>query len=302
VTIRDTVRNIYDRHYKMLLILPQALFLIALIILGYSYVMHGQFIDKGVSLSGGMTLTFPAPKGITTDQLQASLEAKMKGADVNVRQLTEASGSGFFIVETTSTDDQALLADIRDAGVALASGEYSLENIGSSLGQDFFRQMIWAVIAAFIGMALVVFVTFRNVVPSLFVILAAMSTILETLAVCNLLGVRLSAGGVAAFLMLIGYSVDTDILLTTRVLKRTEGTVFERVVGAVATGLTMTLTSIAAAGVGLFLTQSDVIRQIMLIIAIGLCFDIINTWLQNAPILRWYLERKAVKAQGGTNG
>jgi preprotein translocase subunit SecF len=301
VTIRDVIRNNYDRHYKKLLILPQTLFIIALIILGYSFVVHGQFVDKGVSLSGGMTLTFPAPKGMTPDQLQASLTPKMQGADVNVRELTEASGTNFFIVETTSTDDRALLANMKEAGISLASGEYSLENIGSSLGQGFFQQMIWAIAAAFIGMAAVVFITFRNVVPSLFVILAAVSTLLETLAVCNLLGVRLSAGGVAAFLMLIGYSVDTDILLTTRVLRRTDGTVFDRVVGAVATGLTMTITSIAAAGVGLILTQSDVIRQIMLIITIGLCFDIINTWLQNAPILRWYLERKAAKA-GGQHG
>ena len=40
------------------------------------------------------------------------------------------------------------------------------------------------------------------------------------LALIDFLGIEISAAGIAAFLMLIGYSVDTDILLTSRALKR----------------------------------------------------------------------------------
>ena len=100
--------------------------------------------------------------------------------------------------------------------------------------------------------------------------------------------------GIAALLMLIGYSVDTDILLTTKVLKRRKegGTAFERTVKAAKTGLTMSLTSLAAATACLIFSQSDVIKQIMTIIVIGLLFDIIYTWIQNAGILRWYMEKK----------
>ena len=141
-------------------------------------------------------------------------------------------------------------------------------------------------------MSLVVFITFRNVVASSFVILAAASDIISTLAVISFLGVQLSTAGIAAFLMLIGYSVDTDILLTTRVLKRKEGTVKERIGNAARTGLTMSLTSLAAVLAAYFFSSSDTIQQIMLVISIGLIFDIIYTWLQNATILRLYLERK----------
>jgi len=58
-------------------------------------------------------------------------------------------------------------------------------------------------------------------VPSSCVILAAVSDIISTIAVTNLLGLKMSTAGIAALLMLIGYSVDTDILLTTKVLKTT---------------------------------------------------------------------------------
>ena len=91
--------------------------------------------------------------------------------------------------------------------------------------------------------------------------------------------------------MLIGYSVDTDILLTTRMLKRKEGSLNERIMQAMKTGLTMTITTLTVVTLALIFSQSNTIQQIMLILFIGLFVDIINTWIQNVGILRWYLEK-----------
>jgi preprotein translocase subunit SecF len=111
------------------------------------------------------------------------------------------------------------------------------------------------------------------------------------------LGGKLGTGGVAAFLMLIGYSVDTDILLSTRVLKHGHGTIFQRCIDAMKTGMTMSITTIAAVTVGLIFSQSEVLKQIFTILLIGLIIDIIMTWLQNTAILRWYLEPKKPKTE-----
>jgi preprotein translocase subunit SecF len=142
---------------------------------------------------------------------------------------------------------------------------------------------------------LVVFVYFRVPIPCFAVILCALCDIVETLALVNLLGVKLSTAGVAAFLMLIGYSVDTDMLLTARVLRRKEGLLIDRIVSAIKTGVMMNVIAIGAVTVGLLLAQSDVLRQIMLILLIGLIFDMINTWIQNAGLLKNYVEGKEKK-------
>jgi len=94
--------------------------------------------------------------------------------------------------------------------------------------------------------------------------------------------------------MLIGYSVDTDILLTTRILKEQEGLLNERIVGAFKTGITMTLTSLLAIVIALFVVKSfsPVLTQIFTILSIGLGFDILNTWITNTSILKWYMEKK----------
>ena len=131
-------------------------------------------------------------------------------------------------------------------------------------------------------------------VPSIAVILCAFADIIMTLVVVDITGVTLSSAGVIAFLMLIGYSVDTDILLTSRVMKKQEGTINERVFGAFKTGLTMSLTALASVGVSLWIVYdlSGTLRQIFTILLIGLLFDIFNTWITNASLIKWYAEAK----------
>jgi preprotein translocase subunit SecF len=112
-------------------------------------------------------------------------------------------------------------------------------------------------------------------------------------------GVELSLGTLAALLMLIGYSVDSDILLTNRVLKR-RGTVEEKVSRAIQTGVTMTSTALVAlvimylVSTYLYLiipsfTQIPLLSRISIVLIAGLFADIMNTWLLNTGILRWYV-------------
>jgi len=86
-------------------------------------------------------------------------------------------------------------------------------------------------------MSIVVFIIFRTPIPSIAVIFAAFTDIVLTIATANLLGMSVSTAGIVAILMLIGYSVDSDILLTTRVLKRKDERVNSRIFGAFKTGI-----------------------------------------------------------------
>jgi preprotein translocase subunit SecF len=74
------------------------------------------------------------------------------------------------------------------------------------------------------------------------------------------------------------------------VLKNKEGTVFDRTLSAAKTGLLMTFTTLIAVTIGLLLTTSSTIKEIMTIMIFGLIFDIINTWIQNVALLRYYVE------------
>lgn len=299
--IRQVLFEIYDKKYKLLLIIPILMLILAFAQIGYQFYKTGDFLNRDISLKGGITLTIPYEGSIDTTQLQAQIKNNFPSNDIIVRTLRSAGAVDGVIVEadidgTGKAQVDMLIKSIEASlKIDLSKVDYGLEIIGSSLGASFFKESLIALAVAFLFMGLVVLIYFRTFVPSIAIILAAFSDMVVALAVINLMDIRIGTAGIAAFLMLIGYSVDTDILLTVRVLKRKEGSVMDRVISSLKTGMTMTITAIISAIVALAVTQSEVIRQIMLILLIGLIADIFMTWIQNVGLLRIYVERKAKK-------
>jgi preprotein translocase subunit SecF len=172
-----------------------------------------------------------------------------------------------------------------------------IDQIGETFGKTLQGQAAFALLISFAGMAVVVFLAFRTVIPAIAVVLSAFSDIVITAAFMDVFGIALSLGTTAALLMLIGYSVDSDILLTNRVLKR-KGKLGEKLEGAFRTGFIMTTTTITAVAAMLVVSavgQITIIRDISAVLLIGLFIDLMNTWLLNAGLLKWYLSRGGEK-------
>ena len=288
-------KNWHDKYYKILLIIPALLLLFSLIYLFSFYKEKGDIINKDISLKGGTSITVFSQTDI--NQLKIFLEKKF--ADYNVREISDlrTRKQEAFIVEVAAEPPEVKKALEEYLGFDLTDKNSSTEFTGSSLSQNFYRQLRIAIILAFILMSIVVFLIFKTFVPSFAVILSAFADIVMSLALVNLLEIKISAAGIVAFLMLIGYSVDSDILLTTKILKRRDSSLNSRIFSAFKTGLTMTLTSIAAVIVSLLIvfSLSNTLAQIFTILTIGLSFDLINTWITNLGILKFYAERKGIE-------
>ena len=288
-------KNFHDKYYKLLLLIPLIILILSLIQIAGIYSETGDFMRKDISLTGGTSITLY--EQIDIDKLTEDLSSELD--DISTRSIYDlvTREQKAVIIETKTEGEQARQILEEYLGYDLTSENSSFEFTGSALSESFYRQLIIAIIIAFIFMGLVVFIIFRTLIPSSAVILSAFADIVMTLALFNLLGMKMSTAGIVAFLMLIGYSVDTDILLTTRILKRREGSINNRIFGAFKTGITMTLTSLLAILFALFIVKSFsvILTQIFTILAIGLGFDILNTWITNVGILKWYVEKKERK-------
>lgn len=286
-------KNWHDKYYKSMLIIPVILIILSIVYLIIFTSNTGDFIRKDISLTGGTSIT------IYDDVEKADLEIFLsdKLEDLSIRQIYDlrTREQKALIIETTS-DGEFAKSTIEDyLDYDLVEGENSdFEFTGSILSNAFYKQLLIAILIAFLFMAIVVFIIFRNAIPSIAVIISAFADILMTLVLFNMLGLKMSTAGIVAILMLIGYSVDTDIMLTTRLMKRKEGGLNKRLYGAFKTGLTMTLTSFSAMLIALLVVRSfsPVLTQIFTILVIGLGFDILNTWITNASILKWYVKRR----------
>jgi preprotein translocase subunit SecF len=176
-----------------------------------------------------------------------------------------------------------------------ANAEFQKREISPTLGEASFSSSIFITLIGVILIILIVFIAFRQFVPSGAIIQAMIFDVLAGLTGMALLNIPLSLTTLPAILMLIGYSIDTDIMLTSRMLKGKDGTPGERATTSLKTGLTMTITSLAALAVMIIFSyfyQIEVIYQISTILFFGLIGDLIATWLMNAPILLWWVEKK----------
>ncbi len=174
----------------------------------------------------------------------------------------------------------------------------SQREVGATLGKAFYDQGILAGLIGFVLVVIIVFLFFRELVPSLAILAALAFDILGAMAMMALLAIPVTLSTIPALLMLIGISIDANILLTTRVLMRKDASVSQRAHDSMVTGLTMTAAQLAAllAMMGLsYFWQIQVVFEISVVLFFGVASDIIATWLMNAPILLWYVEARNAK-------
>lgn len=263
---------------KQLVAIPMGVLAAALVVLLVGTFLTGTPVALGTDFTGGTEMTVE-----TTDSPQ-QIEQSF---DEDVDSVTPIAGaSDRYIVEFQSRDVESLTTQADDAGYEITS----VQTVSASFGEESQRTALLGIGVAFAGMSILIFAVFRTAVPSLAVVLSAASDIIVPLALMGILGIELSLGTVAGLLMLIGYSVDSDILLTNSVLRR-HGDFYESTYRAMRTGVTMTVTSIAAMtvmAISATILGVGLLAAIGTILVFGLVTDLLNTYLMNVSLLRWY--------------
>lgn len=297
----DKLINDYiDRTSPRLMVtLPLIVLLLSLGVLAF----HAYTSPENLPMALGMEFTGGTVITIDTDETPQQLLNEFSDFPiVNVREAKEYGNRKLLQFSTMDDARQKRLNQIIDQKYSGAD----IKHVGEIFGRALQQEAVRLVSYSFLLMAILVFLFFRTVVPSIAVILSAFSDIVFAAAMMDVVGMSLSMGTVAALLMLIGYSVDTDILLTTRLLKRT-GELKMKIREAMKTGLTMTLTTLAALVVlfavstGAYLivpsfSRIDIVSDISTVLIFGLLADILNTWMLNTGILRLYLQRRGEAA------
>jgi len=278
------------KNHRLLLAVPFALLVLSIGILASGYAQNGEWFRRSIELRGGTLVAFSTDSPADAGAIEAGLLQRFD--EISVKQTRGVSGSGFSIQTDASVDEKAVLDALSEMGINVV--EYSSQTIGPALGESFWSQAQLAIIFAFIAMGVVVFLLFRTAAPSIIVIINAFADIIITLAVMQAFGIELSLAALAALLMLLGYSIDTNILLTARLLKTHETPMRDRMKSAFRTGITMTGTTIGVLIAILLAASSAVLSQIAAVLLIGLITDVCLTWMQNAVLLEWYMQRRGI--------
>lgn len=280
-------------NYKLGILISTILLGIAVSALFFHYNETGEFVQKGLDFKGGTQITVTNLELSDATALEKAIKNSL-GSETIVK--FSENNKNIIIESGDSISKEGVEQILNSQNVAFDQKNVNRVELGAALSSAFLNQARKAIIIAFVAMAIVVFLTFRTIIPSFAVMLAGISDIIVAMAGMNLLGISLSLSTLAALLILIGYSIDTDILLSTRVLKnKGSGNLNERIIGSMKTGLTMTAAAIAAMTTLLLVSTSAVLDEIALVIIMGLIADMPFTWIQNVSILKWYAKVKNIE-------
>ena len=269
------MEKFYNENYKKLFLVPIILLLISLLIILNFYQKTGDIINKDVALKGGLNMEIkdPSVNSIGTEDLKQRLETKFPTWDFFIRDLEDFATSEKIgvTIESSGVNESQLKSEIENIlNVKLIESKNLLVGRTSpSLGESFYKQMLMTLLIAFLFMAITVFLIYRKIIPSLAIVLAPILNTINTIAFIDLAGFRVSDATIAALLLMIGYSVDTDVLLTTKVLKTKEGSVFQRMLSSFKTGITMTSASVVSLFLAFLVAKSFILKEMFIILIIG---------------------------------
>lgn len=279
----------YTRYTnRQLATIPLVVLAVALLIIAVKFALVGVPVTPGLDFTGGTELTIQTND--SPDAVRQAIEAETpSGSAYDVDAVETGSGTVTLVFQATG-DETIQVRELTSAADAAGYRVDSVQQTSPTFGGGAQQQAFIGVVAAFAGMAALVFVLFRTFVPSIAVVVSAFSDIVIPIALMNVFDIPLSLGTVAALLMLIGYSVDSDLLLNNHILRR-RGGFYESTYRARRTGVTMTLTSIAAVTVMAIVSALlgvPLLPAIGIILAFGLVADLMNTYLLNVSLLRYY--------------
>lgn len=287
--------DFYYKHYKKIILFPFLLLIASFGVIGYTWVSTGSPIYTDSSIKGGVSLTFSYNNELNTELLRSELVNSLGTEDLEIIMVrSQLSGQiiGYEIQTEEGISQDSIQSVVEDfIGESLSSDDISFGSQSSVIGRSFLSDAGSLIVVGFILMSIVSYFYFKNVIPALSITFSTFSDFVGIIAVLDLFQIKFSVATIGALLMVIGYSTDSDILLATNILKRKDKPLKERMKSAMGTELTMDLAAVVTFSLMFFLSTTEIIKHIALILLIGIFFDVINTWGQNASLQRLYAKR-----------
>jgi preprotein translocase subunit SecF len=288
--------SFYYNNYKKLLIIPLLLLVFNLSVLAYNYIITGSIVNVDSSIKGGVSLTFNYGAEIDYDSLRNYLINGLGTDDVDIILLKNQLSDdiiGYEVLTEQGVSKENLIGLIEGfLNDTLAENDISFGSQSSVIGDNFIKETGWLFLIGFFLMILVSYLSFKEIIPAFTISISTLADIIGILSVFNLFGAKAGVVTIGALLMIMGYSTDSDILLAANIFIKKEGNLKDKLFSVLKTELTMTSTALITFIVMFLLSSVDAIKQISLVLIIGMFFNLLNTWLGTASLQRLYQDFK----------
>jgi preprotein translocase subunit SecF len=211
----------------------------------------------------------------------------------------------FLIHVKTSTKSEEQVNTIREALASIHGGSYEirrLETVGPKIGKELRGDMISAVLIAMAGIVIYISIRFQFMY-AIGALVALTHDVLITLGLFSLLNMEISLSVLAAFLFIVGYSLNDTIVVFDRVRENAKEKRHDSFLSVINLSLNQTLnrtviTSLTTLTVVLILLffGGEVIKPFAFALTVGLVVGTYSSIFVAAPVvLAWDENQKKKK-------
>lgn len=179
----------------------------------------------------------------------------------------------------------------------------SAENVGPQVGKDLREKGAWAVILSWAAMLTYIGIRFRSASFGTAAVVALVHDTLFTLGLCSILNTEISLTVVAAFLTLVGYSVNDTVVVYDRIRENMQKSRREPLPSIVNRSINETLSrTILTSGLtflvclSLFFLGGEVLRGFAFVMMVGIIVGTYSSIFIAAPLVIVWEEWKTKKA------
>lgn len=252
----------------------------------------------GIDFTGGslMEVEFPETR-LTSDEIKDKLE----GLDLGQVSL-QPTGARGLILRFKDVDETVHRQILEKLGLGTAD-EIRFESIGPLIGAELKRKALWAILLALLAIVLYIAWSFRKVSKpvaswqyGLIAVTALFHDIFITLGFFSILThfreVEIGLPFVAAFLTILGYSVNNSIVIFDRVRENLLKTNWEYFAGAVNDSINQSLTRCLNTALttlfvllAIFFLGGETIRYFALALIVGIIVGTYSSVFITSPLL-----------------
>ena len=283
------------------------MFSTAMILIGIVFLVLRGGPNYGVDFKGGVSIRVQLPAQIVIDDVRNSLgDAGFGNSELKESRLEEAGEiKEEFIIRVPSTSEAVNVADSVLAHFRSDFGESSVvvrsvDSVGPKIGNELRRAAIYA---TFISMLIIlIYISWRFELRfAVGAIIPLFHDVLITLGVFSILNLEISLVVVAAFLTIIGYSLNDTIVVFDRIRENLKTLRKEDYTKIVNTSINETLSRTIVTSVTtlfvvliLFFFGGDVIHDFAFALLVGIVIGTYSSIFVASPVLvEWENKRQS---------
>ena len=266
-----------------------------------SIVLHGGPLYS-IDFEGGTEIQVLFTESTSVESVRSAL-TEIGYGDAMIRGF--GNEDEFLIHVKTATQSEEQVNTIREALASIHGGSYEvrrLETVGPKIGKELRGDMISAVLIAMAGIVIYISIRFQFMY-AIGALVALTHDILITLGLFSLLNMEISLSVLAAFLFIVGYSLNDTIVVFDRVREKAKEKRHDSFMSVINLSLNQTLnrtviTSLTTLTVVLILLffGGEVIKPFAFALTVGLVVGTYSSIFVASPVvLAWDENQKKKK-------